>query len=310
MKISPLLLSLAMVFGVQTFAKTSDMGNTKIVNGVKWTKQRATDTNALVSEQLPQGVTSIFFIRPQDADSLATSANIAINDRFQTSLQPGNYSHVYSCSGINKISGEITGNKNNDLLKNALTFNLESANHFFFYVDVDDKGTTTIKHITKNDGIRLMQDMPQQTHQISRVVPNCPVVPVYQPIVVVAPPPPQPVQEQRYSIDLEVLFDTDKHFVKPQYMSRIAEVAQFLQAHPTAVASIEGHTDSRASDEYNQDLSQRRVNAVRKILIDEFGISPDRLNAVGYGESRPIASNDTPEGRKQNRRVVAVFDNY
>lgn len=83
-----------------------------------------------------------------------------------------------------------------------------------------------------------------------------------------------------------------------------------MKTYPQATADIEGHTDSRASHEYNQVLSQRRVNAVRKILIEQYGISPDRLNAVGYGETRPVASNDTAEGRQLNRRVVAVFDNY
>ncbi|MFP3398519.1 OmpA family protein, partial [Brevibacterium sp. SIMBA_078] len=66
--------------------------------------------------------------------------------------------------------------------------------------------------------------------------------------------------------------------------------------------------DSRASDSYNQALSQRRVDAVKSVLITEFGITPDRLSAVGYGESKPRASNDTVEGRQLNRRVVAIVE--
>ena len=80
-----------------------------------------------------------------------------------------------------------------------------------------------------------------------------------------------------------------------------------MARHPEVSATIEGHTDSNASDSYNLKLSQRRVDAVKQILIDKFGIESSRLNAIGYGESRPIATNATAEGRQQNRRVVAVF---
>lgn len=304
-----ILLAMSLINSAHS-ARIVDETNHKAVNHAKWAKQQAVDATATSQQQLAQGVTSVFFIRPYDHDGIQTSANIAINDRFQTSLQPGNYSHVYSCSGINQISGDITGNKNNDLLKNAITFNLESQGHFYFVVDVDEHGETSIKHIAQDSALMLMQNMPQQAHQVSRVVPNCPMPIVNQPIPVMPVTPPPPVEEQRYSIDLEVLFDTDKHEVKSKYMARIAEVAQFMKTYPQATADIEGHTDSRASHEYNQVLSQRRVNAVRKILIEQYGISPDRLNAVGYGETRPVASNDTAEGRQLNRRVVAVFDNY
>ena len=61
-------------------------------------------------------------------------------------------------------------------------------------------------------------------------------------------------------------------------------------------------------DAYNQSLSQRRAESVRDYLIKNFNISPDRLTAKGYGEEKPIASNDTKEGRSQNRRIEAVFN--
>lgn len=298
----PIMLTL--MFSNTAFAESKD--GSRSINGVKWDKTKAISAQSLLDREIPYGATSVFFIRPLDGDEIQSSANVAINDRFQVSLQPGNFSHVYSCSGINELSADITGRKHNDLSINKLTFNLTPNDSYFFFVDVDNSGYASIKHITKDSAMSLMQNMPHQTHQISRVVPNCQVPPP-PPVIPVMPPAP-PVQ--RHTIDLEVLFDTDKHFVKEQYMRRIIEVAEFMRQHPTAVANIEGHTDSRASDSYNQALSQRRVNAVRKILIERFGIAPDRLNAVGYGESRPIATNDTPEGRQKNRRVVAVFDNY
>ena len=72
-------------------------------------------------------------------------------------------------------------------------------------------------------------------------------------------------------------------------------------------AIIEGHTDSNGTDQYNIGLSQRRANTVREALIRDHGVNPSRLRAVGYGESRPIANNATPEGRYTNRRVMVVI---
>jgi OOP family OmpA-OmpF porin len=109
------------------------------------------------------------------------------------------------------------------------------------------------------------------------------------------------------SITLDVKFDFDKAVVKPQYRSEVERAASFLAAHPGSTAVVEGHTDSRGSDEYNQRLSERRAAAVRDYLITQFGIDSSRVSAVGYGESRPIATNDTDAGRAQNRRVVGVF---
>ena len=109
------------------------------------------------------------------------------------------------------------------------------------------------------------------------------------------------------AIELRVEFDTNKSFVRPAYHDRIKEVADYMTRHSDVDAIIEGHTDSRGSDAYNQGLSQRRADSVRQYLIDKFGVSPSRLTAKGYGESKPIADNNTAEGRQRNRRVIAVF---
>ncbi|MBW2180218.1 MAG: OmpA family protein [Deltaproteobacteria bacterium] len=109
------------------------------------------------------------------------------------------------------------------------------------------------------------------------------------------------------AIELRVEFDTNKSFVRPAYHERIKEVADYMNKHSDVDAVIEGHTDSRGSDQYNQSLSQRRADSVRQYLIDKFGISASRLTAKGYGESKPIADNNTAQGRQRNRRVIAVF---
>jgi OOP family OmpA-OmpF porin len=109
------------------------------------------------------------------------------------------------------------------------------------------------------------------------------------------------------TIRLDIKFDFDKAVVKRQYLPEVQRVADFLKAHDGSVAVVEGHTDSRGSDEYNQKLSERRADAVRDSLVNDFGVPSSRVSSAGYGESRPLTTNDTAEGRAENRRVVGVF---
>lgn len=110
--------------------------------------------------------------------------------------------------------------------------------------------------------------------------------------------------------ELRVFFDRDKSVIRPQYRDEVAKVAAQMQEFPNATAVIEGHASrdsARSSARHNQRLSEARANAVKSMLSNEFGIAPNRLNAVGYGFDRPIAPNDTEEGRAMNRRVEAVI---
>jgi len=109
------------------------------------------------------------------------------------------------------------------------------------------------------------------------------------------------------SIDLEVLFDTNKADIKAGSMPEIQRVADFMYTYPKSTAVIEGHTDDRGEASYNQDLSQRRADAVRGVLVNEMDVEAGRVTAKGYGEDQPRASNDTRDGRQQNRRVTAVI---
>ena len=81
-----------------------------------------------------------------------------------------------------------------------------------------------------------------------------------------------------------------------------------MQKYPETQVTIEGHTDSRGSAEYNRNLSQQRADTVAGILKDRFGVPAARVTAIAYGESRPIDTNDTAEGRQRNRRVVGVVE--
>jgi OOP family OmpA-OmpF porin len=121
---------------------------------------------------------------------------------------------------------------------------------------------------------------------------------------------PEPLRE-KVSIALNVEFDTAKAVIKKKYHDEIKKVADFMKAHPETNAVIEGHTDNvdRHNDpSRNIKLSQARADSIRQYLIDKFEINASRITAVGYGPSKPIASNDTEEGRKKNRRVQAVIE--
>jgi len=117
---------------------------------------------------------------------------------------------------------------------------------------------------------------------------------------------PIPIEEVA-RVELEVYFDFDRSEVRQQYFDEIQEVADFMNQYQDVVVELEGHTDSMGAEEYNQGLSQRRADAVRQVLIDRFDIQGSRVSATGYGESQPIATNDTAAGRQQNRRVITVI---
>lgn len=112
--------------------------------------------------------------------------------------------------------------------------------------------------------------------------------------------------KQKVTIFLRVTFDSGKSNVKKQFDGDLRRVADFMKTYIDTEAVIEGHTDSQGSAKSNQKLSQKRADAVRQYLIDKYDVVPHRLKAVGYGESRPIADNKKAEGRRKNRRVVAV----
>jgi len=99
-----------------------------------------------------------------------------------------------------------------------------------------------------------------------------------------------------------VLFDHDKSELKPAAYPLLDEVVSIMKQNPDLEGFIEGHTDSTGSEAYNQQLSEKRAGTVEQ-YIESHGIDPARFSVKGYGESRPIAPNDTPEGRQENRRV-------
>jgi outer membrane protein OmpA-like peptidoglycan-associated protein/opacity protein-like surface antigen len=112
-------------------------------------------------------------------------------------------------------------------------------------------------------------------------------------------------QEIKDTINLifnNLIFATDKSVIHESSYDEMDQLVTLMKDNSGLLLSIEGHTDSRGTEEYNQKLSEDRANAVKNYLTDA-GISSSRITAVGYGESRPIASNDTSDGQNRNRRV-------
>ena len=105
----------------------------------------------------------------------------------------------------------------------------------------------------------------------------------------------------------DVLFDTGSYTLRPAAREKLAKVSGIFLAYPGLKLQVEGHTDSVGSDDFNQRLSEQRAGVVRDYLVAQ-GVSSDAVTAAGFGKTRPVASNDTIEGRQQNRRVEIVVN--
>jgi outer membrane protein OmpA-like peptidoglycan-associated protein len=120
-------------------------------------------------------------------------------------------------------------------------------------------------------------------------------------------------REVRIALSADVLFDFDKADLKPAARPSLDKVVAFLKSYPKARARIEGHTDSKGDDKYNQKLSQQRAESVRKFLAAQGATLS--MSTRGWGEKKPVAPNakpdgkDDPEGRQKNRRVEITVQN-
>ena len=107
--------------------------------------------------------------------------------------------------------------------------------------------------------------------------------------------------------NIKINFDTDKANIKPEFQKEIDTAVKIMNQYKGYNGVISGHTDSTASDAYNQKLSERRANQVKDAMI-AGGIEASRLSTMGYGESQPIADNNTEEGRYENRRIELTLE--
>ncbi len=113
----------------------------------------------------------------------------------------------------------------------------------------------------------------------------------------------------KITFDNAILFDFDSYTLRPAAQADLAQLSNSLANYPNTDALVVGYTDATGSEDYNQTLSERRANAVATYLAQQ-GVAPGRMQISGMGESNPVASNATDEGRQQNRRVeIALYAN-
>jgi outer membrane protein OmpA-like peptidoglycan-associated protein len=110
-------------------------------------------------------------------------------------------------------------------------------------------------------------------------------------------------EQENLALASSIEFEFAKHFVREQYHDGLKKVADSMKENPRAKAILKGHTDNIGSKAYNMRLSKVRANSVKLYMVKEFGIKRCRIAAFGYGFSKPVADNNTEEGRQKNRRV-------
>ncbi len=128
----------------------------------------------------------------------------------------------------------------------------------------------------------------------------------FRPVVIV-PAKEKPKAAKRLSFRLNVQYQNGSAALLPSYSKDIEVAAKYLTENPDVKGVIEGHTDSVGSASYNQRLSEARSRTLMRLLVLKYDIHPDRLKHVGYGEQVPIATNNTEQGRRENRRVLLVI---
>jgi OOP family OmpA-OmpF porin len=109
-------------------------------------------------------------------------------------------------------------------------------------------------------------------------------------------------------ITLNVQFDTGKAIVKPAYYKNIEDVADVMKKYPNLKIVVEGHTDNVGGEKLNRNLSQKRADAIKEVMVKNFKIEPSRITAKGFGYSKAIGDNSTKEGRQSNRRVESAAE--
>jgi outer membrane protein OmpA-like peptidoglycan-associated protein len=110
------------------------------------------------------------------------------------------------------------------------------------------------------------------------------------------------------TIELNVLFDTDKFNIKTEYNEELNSFVTFMKKNKKVQVEISGHTDSDSDEKYNLKLSQNRADEIKKYIVSK-GIEASRITTVGYGESKPKYPNDSPENKAMNRRIEAKIIN-
>jgi outer membrane protein OmpA-like peptidoglycan-associated protein len=113
--------------------------------------------------------------------------------------------------------------------------------------------------------------------------------------------------EKKIIMQMNINFYVNSVTIRSTDLDLLRQMGELMKNYPDTTAVIEGHTDNRGAATRNLEISQRRAQSIKKYFTNTFGISPKRITAEGFGETKPIASNKTPEGRWKNRRVLVIL---
>jgi OOP family OmpA-OmpF porin len=128
------------------------------------------------------------------------------------------------------------------------------------------------------------------------------------PVVIKKPAPVMEKPVEKISMTLHFEFDFDKAVVRPEAHDDATKIADSMKKYSKANVLLEGHTDSKGNEDYNMNLSKRRAESVKNYLVENFNVDASRISTIGYGQSNPASTNDTPAGQQKNRRVVAIIE--
>ena len=309
-KLLPSLLCLSVLTGCQTLTTPTNQNistedgvrQLNKIESVQWDKTGDAYV-ALDNSQLEANQSRVVFIHNSLDQSPSNSINIGIDGVFHTSLHSGQYSQSIVCNGDQFIGVQNILSHSNTFNDHSLTPFLDPQQTYYYQVALDAQtNKASIKPVEESVALQLLQGLNEQTHQKNRVeAKDCMLIakdiaPAAEPVQVNTP------------ITLDVLFDFDSAKIKPSYQQRLQDVSKFLSANMGMKAILEGHTDSSGPASYNLKLSQARADAVKAELVNKHGIEPNRLATKGYGESKPIDTNETSQGRQNNRRVLAIIN--
>ncbi len=305
--VSTIFLTTSLI-GCQTFSSSLTKSNsTDIINEsqVSWTKdgrvfQQPNDT------LLDENRSRVIFFRDSADAKKDTPVYIGIGTQkmFQTSLKDGHYSDVVVCSGSQTINSASIKDISEDVVSNSQRYVLASQKTTYIKVSLLPTNQVVVQQIAAADAIPQLSNATRQSYQISRVSMVCDAKP-------------KSIDEPRIQIDLDekeverrieyaVNFDFDTSTVVNNNYAKFEGMANFVNLYPDNSIVLEGHTDSKGSDAYNLKLSKARAEKVKSILVNSYGVDAYKLSTVGYGETKPIDTNETDLGRLNNRRVVAV----
>lgn len=307
-----IFLAIALV-GCQTvktdrMLSTSNMSHE--VKPVNWEKTGElfyvpTDNNLAANESRV-----VFFRDSNDNEQLRhVKVGMGSANNFHVSLQNGHYSDAIVCSGDQIITVGKLNQENGQVISHSESYQLIPQTTTYLQVVLSAAGSPIIQQIPADEALLLLNQMTRQTHQISRVLSKCNVLASTPILAVPQNPIANPTIDKAEIQDpthFNILFDFNSTGIKSKQSAVLGSMANFVQAYPQTVVTLEGHTDSKGLESYNLKLSESRANMVKDILVDQYGIEAMRLSTVGYGETMPMVTNDTEKGRQNNRRVVAI----